>query len=99
VPDTAPVDFHVRDNSDRRRYELMIDNRIVSVADYLLDGSTLTVPHVETDTAMRGKGMADRLMRGMLDDIRANERTIRPLCAFAADFIRQHPDDHELLAP
>ncbi|MBT5137639.1 MAG: N-acetyltransferase [Acidimicrobiaceae bacterium] len=98
MPDTAPVDFHVRDNSDRHRYELVIDNRIVSVADYLLDGSILTVPHVETDTVMRGKGMADRLMRGMLDDLRANERTIRPLCSFAADFIRQHPDDHDLLA-
>lgn len=98
MSDTVPLDFQVRDNLDRRRYELVVDDRIVSVADYLLEGSTLTVPHVETDTAMRGQGMADRLMRGMLDDIRANERTIRPLCSFAADFIRQHPDDHELLA-
>lgn len=88
----------MRDNPDRRRYELVVDGRIVSVADYVLDGTTLTVTHVETDPAMRGQGMADRLMRGMLDDLRANERTIRPLCPFAADFVRQHPDDHELLA-
>ena len=88
----------MRDNLDRRRYELVVDGRIVSVADYVLDGSVLTVPHVETDPELRGRGMADRLMRGMLDDLRVGQRTIRPLCPFAADFIHQHPDDHELLA-
>jgi predicted GNAT family acetyltransferase len=92
------VDHTVRDNPDRRRYELIVGDRIVSVADYVLDGSTVTVPHVETDPEMRGQGMADRLMRGMLDDLRANKRTIRPLCPFAADFIRQHPNDQPLLA-
>jgi predicted GNAT family acetyltransferase len=98
VPDAASTEFIVRDNLDRRRYELVVDGRIVSVADYVLDGSTLTVPHVETDPAMRGQGMADRLMRGMLNDLRANERTVRPLCPFAADFVRHHPRYQDLVA-
>ena len=92
------IDHTVRDNPERCRYELIVDERIVSIADYQLDGATLVVPHVETDPAMRGQGMADRLMRGMLDDLRAGERTIRPLCGFAAGFIREHPDDTDLLA-
>jgi predicted GNAT family acetyltransferase len=87
----------VRDNPDRRRYELVVEGRIVSIADYHLDGTTLVVPNVETDPEMRGQGMADRLMRGMLDDLRAGERTIRPLCSFAAGFIRDHPDDADLV--
>lgn len=92
------IEHTVRDNPERNRYELIVDDRIVSIADYRLEGSTVIVPHVETDPEMRGQGMADRLMRGMLDDLRAGERTIRPLCGFARGFLRDHPDDHDLLA-
>lgn len=92
------IEHTVRDNPERGRYELIVDDRIVSIADYHLDGTTLVVPHVETDPAMRGQGMADRLMRGMLDDLRARERTIRPLCSYAAGFVRDHPDDADLVA-
>lgn len=90
--------LEVRDNPTRQRYELVVDDRIVSIADYQIDGTTLVVPHVETDPSMRGQGMADELMRGMLDDLRANSRTILPLCGFAAAYIRDHPEDADLLA-
>jgi predicted GNAT family acetyltransferase len=92
------IDHIVRDNPKRQRYELIVDERIVSIADYSIDGTTLVVPHVETDPAMRGQGMADRLMRGMLDDLRSGGRTISPLCPFAASFIQERPADHDLIA-
>ena len=88
----------VRDNPARQRYELIVDGRIVSIADYQLDGTTVVVPHVETDPSMRGKGLADQLMRAMLDDLRTNNKTILPLCGFAAAFIGDHPEDADLLA-
>ena len=88
----------VRNNPERERYELIVDDRIVSIADYYLEGATVVVPHVETDPEMRGQGMADRLMRGMLDDLRAQKKSIAPLCSFAASFIRDHPADADLVA-
>ncbi len=91
-------DRTVRDNPDRERYELSVDGRIVSIADYSRTGTTLVVPHVETDPSMRGQGMADRLMRGLLDDLRERDLTITPQCPFAASYIRDHPDDADLLA-
>ena len=87
----------VRDNPDRQRYELVINDEIVSIADYRVNGDSVVVPHVETNPAHRGLGNADRLMAGMLDDLRATERTIMPLCPFAADYIDQHPDQQDLL--
>ena len=92
------IEHEVRDNPGRGRYELTVDGRIVSIADYHLDGATVVVPHVETDPAMRGRGMADRLMRGMLDDIRRRGLTVRPICSYAAGFIRDHPGDADLVA-
>ena len=92
------IEHLVRDNPGRERYELIVDGRIISIADYHLQGDTVVVPHVETDPSMRGQGMADRLMRGMLDHLRAGGRTITPLCHFAATFISEHPDDADLIA-
>jgi len=91
--------FEVCDNPDRRRYELRVDDLIVSIADYdLMAGGVVVVPHVETDPELRGQGMADRLMRGMLDDLRAHDRKITPICGFAAAYLRDHPADSDLLA-
>ncbi|MEZ5168325.1 MAG: N-acetyltransferase [Acidimicrobiales bacterium] len=84
------------DSPERQRYELIVDDRIVSIADYSRDGDRIVVPHVETDPALRGQGMADRLMQGMLDDLRARDLTITPICSFAAAFIRAHPADADL---
>ncbi len=88
----------VRDNPERRRYELVIDDRIVSIAEYRLDGDVVVVAHVETDAELRGRGNADLLMRGMLDDLRAHGRRVLPLCPFATVFLHQHPDDSDLVA-
>lgn len=91
-------DITVTDNLDRRRYELRVDERIVSIADYeMVDDSVLLVPHVETDPELRGRGMADRLMRGLLDDLRAHDRRINPVCPYAAAYLRDHPEDQDLV--
>jgi predicted GNAT family acetyltransferase len=92
------VEHTVRDNSERQRYELLVDDRIVSIADYRLQHEVVVVPHVETDPRFRGQGMADRLMAGMLADLRDRGRTLDPLCPFAADYICQHPGEADLLA-
>lgn len=91
------IEHSVRDNPERQRYELIVDDHIVSIADYTLRGDVVVVPHVETDPRFRGQGMADRLMAGMLADLRHGGRTITPLCTFAAGYIGDHPDEQDLL--
>jgi uncharacterized protein len=92
------VSHTVRDNPERERYELIVDGRLVSIAEYHIEGSIAVVSHVETDRALRGRGNADLLMRGLLDDLRSRKMTISPLCSFAATFVRDHPDDADLVA-
>ncbi len=91
--------FEVSDNPERRRYELRVDDRIVSIADYRIGADDVViVPHVETDPELRGNGMADRLMRGMLDDLRAHDRKVTAICPFAVAYLRDHPADADLIA-
>lgn len=91
-------DLTFRDDTASSRFELHRDGEPVSIANYRIHGDVVTVPHVETHPAYRGNGYADELMAGVIDSLRTNGQTIRPLCPFAAGYVREHPDAHDLVA-
>ncbi len=88
----------VKNNEERHRYELVIDDAIAGIADYRAEGDTLVFPHTEIDPALRGRGMGERLVRSALDDVRARGAKVRALCWFVDDFIRHNPDYADLRA-
>lgn len=96
--DTAPVS-NVIDNVEASRFELRDTSTgdIISFADYQDREGTLVVPHVETAMQHRGQGNADRLMAGVVANLRETSRTITPLCPFAAEYLRDRPETHDLL--
>lgn len=85
-------------NPDLSRYELFVDDRLATVAEYRLQDDTATFHHTETDPAFRGRGLAAMLVRWALDDARKRGRRVIPSCWFVADFVRQHPEYRDLLA-
>jgi predicted GNAT family acetyltransferase len=89
----------VRRNDDQQRYELVIDDRIVGVADFEpVDDTTIMLPHTEIDARQRGRGLGAILVRGVLDDARARGLAVVPACWFVREYIEQHPDQEDLLA-
>lgn len=80
------------------RYELRVDGELVSLASYYERDNVVVIPHTETAPAHGGRGYAGQLVRFVLDDIRAQERFVDPVCPFVADYIRQHPEYADLLA-
>ena len=98
----APPSEHDRltvvDAPDQRRYELHLDGTRVGLADYSVSNGVMTVPHVETNPEHRGKDFAARLMAGVLEDVRRRDLTVRPVCPYAAAYMRRHPETHDLIA-
>jgi len=47
----------------------------------------------------RGAGYGSTLVRGALDDVRAKGRTIVAQCPFVQEFVHEHADYQDLLAP
>ena len=88
----------VTDNPARSRYELHIDGELVGVADYRLENGVVVIPHTEIQRDRRGQGWGAVLVRGMLDDVRAQRRTVVARCWFVADFIEQNSSYADLLA-
>ena len=97
MPISAIMSQSVRDNTERRRYELEIDGQI-AFASYRRDGATLAVTHVEAPPALRGTGAAGRLMRGVMEIAGATGGKAVPLCGYAAAWLRRHREFSELVA-
>lgn len=87
----------VRDNAERRRYELEVDGGLV-FADYRREGDRLLILHTETPPALQGRGLASTLVRGMIADARARGLKIVPLCSFIVDYLHRHPEDRDVVA-
>ena len=94
VADDSPA---VVENVHLGRFELLRDGDVVSFASYRERDGSIVVPHVETAPEHRGNGFAAQLMEGMLAILRADGRTIVPLCPFAARHIRDNEQHHDLL--
>ena len=87
----------VRDNPERSRFELETGG-LLAFATYRRSGSTLMLPHVEAAPALRGKGAADRLMRGVMEIARREGLRVVPLCSYASAWMRRHREFNDLLA-
>ena len=88
----------VTHNPAAHRYELYRDDELLSFAVYHEDEGVTVVRHVETLLPHRGNDYAAELMAGLLEHLRADGRTVLPVCWYAADYLRNHPDQHDLLA-
>lgn len=88
----------VLDNSDRSRYELAVDGG-VAMLEYKDSplGHRLLV-HTEVPAALQGRGIGSRLVRGVLDDARAQGRRIVPVCRFVKAFLERHPGYEDVIA-
>lgn len=98
----------VRDNPERRRFELSLGAHGSAFIDYreepCASGAAaqgtrvLVLMHAEVPAALRGGGIGARLTRGTLELMRARAERAIPRCPYIVDFIRRHPDFGDVLA-
>jgi len=88
----------VQHNAAASRYEVTVDGHL-SVAEYELTGNTLTFTHTLVPGELRGRGLAEKLVRAALADARTAGRKVVPQCSYVAAFIARHPEYQPLVAP
>jgi predicted GNAT family acetyltransferase len=91
------TDQTISDNSALSRFELLVEGQL-AFADYRREPGRLVIPHVETPPALRGHGVAARLMDGVVAHARAEGLKITPLCSYAAAWFQRHREHQDLLA-
>ena len=76
------------DNPHDGRFELDIAGQI-AFANYRRTDDGLLIFHVETPRALRGQGVAARLMQHVFEAARAEERELIPFCSYAFSWMRR----------
>jgi predicted GNAT family acetyltransferase len=86
----------VVNNKTRHRYELAVEGHIAATYYSLADG-VITFIHTEVPPELGGRGVASALIRGALEQVRADGLKVIAQCPFVKAFIEKHPDYQDLL--
>ena len=87
----------VRHNVQQSRYEIELEGG-TAFSEYIRDGDTLIVVHTVTPPALRGQGLAGRVVATMLADARSKGLKIEPRCSYITAYFEAHPEQRDLLA-
>lgn len=66
-------------------------------ADYQLDGTRMVFTHTYVPPELRGRGIAEQLVRPALAHARAHNLRVVPTCSYVAAFIERHREFADLL--
>lgn len=88
----------VKDNPDKSRYEVLVDDKVAGFARYRRTGNVINFYHTEVDPAFEGQGLGSKLAKGALEDVRATGVRAIATCPFISAYIKRHPEYTELLA-
>jgi uncharacterized protein len=94
---SAAVDPH--HDEARSRYELRADGHVVAHAQYRREGERVVFTHTEVDSGHEGQGLASKLAKYALDDVRQRGLKAVPQCEFIERYIARHAQEYgDLLA-
>lgn len=98
---TAPdaEELVITDNSELGIYEAAIGGRTAAGLVYSKVGSRVILLATSVFPEFRGKGVAARLIGGVLDELRMQGKTATVTCPFAAAFVNAHPEYADVLDP
>lgn len=87
----------VQHNAARHRYEVIVDGHL-SVCEYEDAGGRRVFTHTFVPAELRGRGIAEQLVRAALADVHAAGLKVVPACSYVARFIERHREFQDLLA-
>jgi len=96
APDEEPA-VEVRSAPERSRYEIRVDGVPAGFAHYVPDEGALIFDHTLIKDAFAGRGLGSVLVRGALDDVRAQGGRIVALCEYVSGWLGKHPEYEDLV--
>lgn len=86
----------VSHNHAAHRHEVRVDGHL-SVCEYEDVAGSRVFTHTLVPPELRGRGIAEQLVRAALAQARAEGRKVVPACSFVARFIERHREFQDLL--
>ena len=87
----------VHHNQAEQRFEATVEGRL-SVVDYEQRDGEIVFTHTYVPSELRGRGIAEKLVRAALDYAREQKVRVIPQCSYVDTFIRRHQEFASLIA-
>jgi predicted GNAT family acetyltransferase len=85
----------ITNNTSLSRYE-RVESGHTSYADYHIFDGIVSINYVFSPPELRGTGAAGRLMEDIMSDIRDQDLKVRPICGYAATWLKRHSEYDDL---
>ena len=85
------MDYELINNEATNQYEFHIDGFIPRIV-YQKSEDKISLIHTEVPLALGGKGIANQLVKKVLEDIQQKGFKLVPLCPFVKKYIQRHPE-------
>lgn len=80
-------------NDERRgRYQVTSGDRMVGYSEYDLEPGRIVFTHTVVRPEFEGQGIGSRLAEHVVEDARARNLRITPVCPFVRSYLRRHPE-------
>lgn len=90
-------DISVRHNAAESRFEATVDGKL-SVADYQMRDGEMVMTHTYVPPELRGRGIAEKLVRAALDHAKQEQLRVVPACSYVDLFIQRHAEYQTLVS-
>lgn len=92
----TPKEGTVRHNVGDSRFEV-VEEGLLSVVDYTRTAGEIALTHTYVPVELRGRGIAEKLVRAALAFARTEKLRVVPTCSYVDAFIARHTEFQPLL--
>lgn len=92
----TPNGITVRHNPADSRFEVTVEG-LLSVVDYTRAAGEIALTHTYVPVELRGRGIAEKLVRAALEFARVEKLRVVPACSYVDAFIARHTEFQPLL--
>ena len=96
APEPIGPELVVRHRVPERRFEVTVDG-FVAVVDYEWEGETVVFTHTFVPPELRGRRIAEQLVRAGLAWAASEQRRVVPACSYVDAFIHKNSEFQPLL--
>jgi uncharacterized protein len=93
---TKSPEIVVKHNAAENRFEATVDGGL-SVADYEIRDGQMIFTHTYTPPELRGRGIAEKLVRAALEHAKKEKLRVVPACSYVDLFIQRHREYQPLV--
>lgn len=88
--------LQIVNNEGEKRYEADLGDAIAKI-EYIPTKTMIVFTHTEVPPAYEGQGIANKMIRHVLDEARANNMQVNPMCPFVKLFVARHPEYRDIV--